>query len=123
MTSHSRRLGRLFCCLLALSAGAWCAEPAKTLVSDIVYRADGTPASGTLVISWPAFITSESVFGKNPGANKKDAALTIITSALSMAEAVSNKDIVDVDRFRGGISQIIDGTVQCLNASLWAKAK
>ena len=65
----------------------------------------------------------ESVFGKNPGANKKDAALTIITSALSMAEAVSNKDIVDVDRFRGGISQIIDGTVQCLNASLWAKAK
>ena len=72
----------------------------------------------------PSVVTGvESVFGKNPGGNKKDAALNIITSALSMAEAVSNKDIVDVDKFRGGVSQIIDGTVQCLNASLWAKTK
>ncbi len=123
MTTHCRRLGRLFCCLLALSLGAFCAEPAKTLVSDVIYKADGTPATGTIVISWPAFITSESVFGKTPGTDKKGAALNIITSALSMAEAVSNKDIVDQDKFRSGISQIIDGTVQCLNASLWAKAK
>ena len=27
-------------------------------VQDVVYRADGTPASGTLVISWPAFTTA-----------------------------------------------------------------
>jgi len=28
-----------------------------TTVQDVVYRADGTPATGTLVISWPAFGT------------------------------------------------------------------
>lgn len=32
--------------------------PAMTTVSDTIYRADGTPAQGTLVISWPAFITA-----------------------------------------------------------------
>jgi len=31
-----------------------------TTVQDVVYRADGQPASGPLVISWPAFTTAES---------------------------------------------------------------
>jgi hypothetical protein len=31
--------------------------PATTTVSDTVYRADGTPAQGTLIITWPAFVT------------------------------------------------------------------
>jgi hypothetical protein len=34
--------------------------PATTRVSDMVYRADGTPASGTVLISWPAFTTADS---------------------------------------------------------------
>ncbi len=34
-------------------------EPAKTVVIDTLYRADGTPASGTLVISWPAFVSAD----------------------------------------------------------------
>ena len=29
-----------------------------TTISDIVYRADGTPAEGTLLISWPEFTTA-----------------------------------------------------------------
>jgi hypothetical protein len=65
-------------------------------VSDIVYRGDGTPAQGTLVISWPAFTS---------------------------AEAVASRDIVDEPKFRDGLSKIIDGVVQCLNASTWAKAR
>jgi hypothetical protein len=65
----------------------------------------------------------ESVFGGKAGTDKKEAALNFVTSALSITEAVTNKDIVDVDQFRGGLGQIIDGTVQCLNASAWAKAK
>jgi hypothetical protein len=32
--------------------------PAMTSVVDTVYRADGTPAQGILVISWPAFIAA-----------------------------------------------------------------
>ncbi len=70
--------------------------PVLTSIADVVYRADGTPASGTLLITWPAFET---------------------------AEAVSNKDIVDEGKFREGLGKIIDGVVQCLNASAWAKAK
>lgn len=65
----------------------------------------------------------ESVFGGKAGTDKKEVALTFVTSALSITEAVSKKEIVDVEKFRGGLGQIIDGTVQCLNASAWAKAK
>jgi hypothetical protein len=32
--------------------------PTTTTVSDTVFRADGTPAQGNLVISWPAFVTA-----------------------------------------------------------------
>lgn len=35
--------------------------PALTTVSDTVYRADGQPASGTLLISWPAFSTANGL--------------------------------------------------------------
>lgn len=65
----------------------------------------------------------ESLFGSKTGTDKKDAALNFVASALSITEAVTKKDIVDVEKFRGGLGQIIDGTVQCLNASAWAKAK
>lgn len=33
-------------------------SPATTRVSDVVYRADSTPAAGVLLISWPAFTTA-----------------------------------------------------------------
>src|SRR5580698_4863697 len=32
--------------------------PATTTVADTVYLADGTTASGTLIITWPAFVTA-----------------------------------------------------------------
>ena len=32
--------------------------PARTTISDTIYRADGAPAAGTLLISWPAFTTA-----------------------------------------------------------------
>jgi len=60
---HGRR-GRLFCCLLWLIATLGIARPAEaantTIVQDVVYRADGTPAAGTLVISWPAFTAADN---------------------------------------------------------------
>ena len=65
----------------------------------------------------------ESLFGSKAGSDKKEAALNFVASALAITEAVSKKEIVDVEKFRGGLGQIIDGTVQCLNASAWAKAK
>jgi len=42
-------------CLVPLSWGA----PNTTTVTDVVYRADGSPAGGTLLISWPAFSTAD----------------------------------------------------------------
>lgn len=59
----TRRLtGRLFYCLVSLVVAAGLAHgqaPLTTVIRDVVYRADGTPASGHVVISWPAFTTGE----------------------------------------------------------------
>jgi hypothetical protein len=35
------------------------AGPATTTINDVVYRADGNPASGKMLISWPAFIAAD----------------------------------------------------------------
>ena len=43
--------------LLGACYGA-AAQVATTTIQDTVYRADGTPAGGTIVVSWPAFTTS-----------------------------------------------------------------
>ena len=42
------------------TANAANGAPATTRISDIVYQGDGSPASGVLLISWPAFTTSDS---------------------------------------------------------------
>ena len=62
MTTILRRPGRLFYCLISLLLAAHlahAAQPAKTLITDTLYRADGSPAAGTLLISWPAFTAAE----------------------------------------------------------------
>ena len=47
--------------MLVMVAGVsgWAAGPALTTISDTVYRADGTAAGGTVLISWPACPTAE----------------------------------------------------------------
>ncbi|HXE91298.1 MAG TPA: right-handed parallel beta-helix repeat-containing protein [Terriglobales bacterium] len=54
----------LYCLIsIALAAGLMpplrAQGPATTAIIDVVYRADGTPASGTLFITWPAFETAQ----------------------------------------------------------------
>jgi hypothetical protein len=49
--------------------------------------------------------------------------LFTVGSALSMTEAISNREIVDEEKFEQGLGKIIDGVVDCLNASAWAKQK
>ena len=46
--------------------------PATTRVSDVVYRADSTPASGVVLISWPALATAD---GKPVAAGSTSVAL------------------------------------------------
>jgi hypothetical protein len=44
--------------LLAVMTVAGVAQVATTTVADTIYHADGTTATGTVLISWPAFTTS-----------------------------------------------------------------
>lgn len=62
----------------------------------------------------------ESLYGAQSGAQKKQAALEIVSSSINMADAVTKKHIADATRFTHGLDLIIDGVVECLNASLWA---
>ena len=64
----------------------------------------------------------EALFGAQTGEQKKDAALTIVTSAINVTDAVTQKQIVDAPGFTSGLSTIVDGVVACLNASIWHKA-
>ena len=63
-----------------------------------------------------------SLIRSKSGDDKKQAALSFVSSAISMTDAIANKNIVDPNKFQGGLSKIIDGVVDCLNASAWAKA-
>jgi hypothetical protein len=70
MPKINRLTGRFFAVLISLSvaiclprvafAGGSTKAPAPTLcqISDTVYRADGSPAQGTVLVSWQAFTTS-----------------------------------------------------------------
>jgi len=153
MFQTRRPAGRIFYLALAVvvaAAGvplhaAPQSGPALTSVIDTVYRADGTPAQGVLVITWPAFVAADGLAvaagaldvtlgtngalnvalatnaGNKPGAEKKDAAMSFLQNALAMTDAVAAREIINPAKFREGISMIIDGTVECLNASTWCK--
>jgi len=70
----------------------------------------------------PALVTGiEELFACKSGAEKKDAAMSFLENALGTLDAVAAREIVNPDGFREGVSKIIDGAVQCLNASTWAK--
>jgi hypothetical protein len=70
----------------------------------------------------PALVSGiEGLFGDKPGSEKKDAAMSFLQNALSTVDAVAAREIIEPEKFRDGISKIIDGTVECLNASTWCK--
>jgi len=69
----------------------------------------------------PAIVNSiESLFGSQSGQQKKDSVVSFVATALQLTEAVANREIVDEVKFREGLSKLVDGTVECLNASSWA---
>jgi hypothetical protein len=55
----SRPAGRLFYCLISVLVVVGVTQgappptpPATTTISDVIYRADGSTAAGTLLITW-----------------------------------------------------------------------
>lgn len=70
----------------------------------------------------PALVNGiEAMFGSKSGEQKKEAAMSFLQNALEVTDAVANRQIIEPEKFRDGISKIVDGTVQCLNASTWTK--
>jgi hypothetical protein len=70
----------------------------------------------------PALVSGiEGLFGDKPGTEKKDAAMSFLQNALTMTDQIAAREIIEPEKFRNGISKIIDGTVDCLNASTWCK--
>ncbi len=72
----------------------------------------------------PGIVTSiEGLFSHRSGAEKKDAVMSFLQTALSAGDAAMNHDIVDEAKFKEGLSKIVDGAVECFNASVWARAR
>jgi hypothetical protein len=71
----------------------------------------------------PTTTIREGLFSNRSGTEKKDAAMSFLEAALSMTDAVTSRKIVDEVKFKEGQGKVIDGTVECLNASIWAKAQ
>jgi len=70
----------------------------------------------------PSLVTGiEGLFASRSGAEKKTAAMSFVSAALQLTDAVTARHIVDPEKFKQGMSAVIDGTVLCLNASTWAK--
>jgi hypothetical protein len=63
----------------------------------------------------------ETLYGAKSGSQKRDAAVRIVGSAIEFGDAIEGKQVVDAAGFTTGLGQIVDGVVQCLNASVWAK--
>jgi hypothetical protein len=80
----------------------------------------------TKLLQGLAFVPSvvngvEGLFSSRSGADKKDAAMSFVTAALQLSDAVTSRHIVDESKFKQGLSTVIDGVVLCLNSSSWAK--
>jgi hypothetical protein len=70
----------------------------------------------------PAIVNGiEKLFGGRTGADKKDAAMSFVSAALQLSDAVTARQIVDEAKFKSGLSHVIDGVVLCFNASTWSK--
>ncbi len=64
---------------------------------------------------------SEGLLNNRSGAEKKNAAMSFVSAALQLSDAVTSRHIVDEEKFKQGLSTVIDGVVLCLNSSTWAK--
>jgi hypothetical protein len=70
----------------------------------------------------PSVVTGiEKIFSGRTGTDKRDAALSFVEAAISMADAVANRQIINENQFKEGLGKVIDGAVECLNASVWAQ--
>ena len=92
---------------LTLSSTLQAQGPALTTISDTVYRADGTAASGTVLISWPSFQTAE---GDAVAAG--NLSVTIGPLGAFTAQLVPNVGASPAGTYYVVVFQLDDGTVR-----------
>jgi hypothetical protein len=65
----------------------------------------------------------EAQCGAKAGAAKKHAVLALATKLIGIPDATATRHIADAKKFNAGLSKLIDGVVECLNASVWADGR
>jgi trimeric autotransporter adhesin len=107
MFDARRPFGWLFLLLPALVASAVSAQTLPTtMINDTVYRADGAPAGGTLLISWPEFTTAAggAVAAGNQG-------VTLGTGGALSVGLVSNANATPANTVYTVVYQLSDGSI------------
>lgn len=59
----------------------------------------------------------EKLFGSGGGSEKRSAVVDIAKIVIRGTEYFSKKDLVDDEKFAGGIGKVVDGIVDMLNAT------
>jgi hypothetical protein len=108
MFDARRPFGWLFLLLPVWVALAVSAQTLPTtMISDTVYRADGTPAGGTLLISWPEFTTA--ALGAVAAGNTS---VTLGSGGALSVGLVSNANATPANTIYTVVYQLNDGTVK-----------
>ncbi len=102
-----RPIGRLFLCLISLlfAVRLHASGPGLVTINDIVYRADGSPATGTVVITWPNFST---VDGKAVAAGELH--VTIASGGVIIIALAPNANSVPAGTYYKVVYKLDDGT-------------
>jgi len=108
MLDARRPYGWLFLLLAGLVALTVSAQTLPTTtISDTVYRADGTPAEGTLLISWPEFTTA--ALGAVAAGNTS---VTLGSGGSLSVGLVPNANATPANTVYSIVYQLDDGTVK-----------
>lgn len=87
------------------------AQVVTTTVTDTIYRADGTPAGGTVVVSWPAFTTST---GQAVAAGSTSA--TIASNGVLTVQLTPNAGAMPMGTYYTAVYHLDNGSV---NREYW----
>ncbi len=92
--------------LLAVMTASATAQIATTLVTDTIYRADGTAATGTVIVSWQAFTTA---LGQTVPSGSASA--TISSGGAMTISLVPNAGATPMGSYYTAVYHLDDGTV------------
>lgn len=95
------------CVAVNMAAPLQAQSPALTTISDTVYRADGTPAAGLVLISWPSFETAD---GYTVTAGNQS--VTIGAAGAFTTQLVPNVGATPAGTLYVVVYQLDDGTVR-----------